>query len=52
MKNHLDEINGIKDYSKKFHHGSDPNAMQNLCNVTEGELTPWVRRVLDFLRTS
>lgn len=52
MKNHLDEISGINDYSKKFHHGSDPNAMQNLGNINDGELTTWVRRVLVFLRTS
>jgi len=50
LKPHLLELNEINDFSKKFHHEIDPSASQNLAQLTDAKLKPWVERTMNFLK--
>ncbi|MBA7685864.1 hypothetical protein ES703_94293 [subsurface metagenome] len=47
MKRQLDELRGINDFSKKYHHLTNPNAENE--PITDGELKSFVDRTLKFL---
>jgi wobble nucleotide-excising tRNase len=51
MKDRIDDLICINDYSKRFHHQFDPDAATNLEKITEGELSPWVKRTLEFVKS-
>lgn len=52
MKGKFEELTNINDFSKRFHHESDPNFSANRDNVTDAALQPWARRTIEFIRTS
>jgi wobble nucleotide-excising tRNase len=52
MKIKLEELTNINDFSKRFHHETDENYSVNRENVTEVELRPWVKRTIEFIRSS
>ena len=47
MKPQLDELRGINDFSKKYHHSTNPNAENE--PIIDGELKSFVDRALKFL---
>jgi hypothetical protein len=52
MQGKLDELYNINDYSKRFHHETDANFSENRNSVTDAELQPWVKRTIEFIRSS
>jgi len=44
LKPHVQEIEDINDYSKQFHHSTNPDA--DSCPITDGELRSYVARAL------
>ena len=50
MRDRTEELIFINDFSKRFHHQTDPNADANLDKITDGMLSPWVKRTIEFLR--
>ena len=50
LKPHLRELIELNDFSKKFHHDIDPSASQNLTQLTDTKLKPWVERTMNFLK--
>ena len=47
-KTFIDEIESINDYSKKFHHGPNPNGDSE--NVSITELNGYVKRTLELIK--
>lgn len=52
MKDKLEELTNVNDFSKRFHHETDSNYSVNRDNVTDSELQPWVRRTIEFIRSA
>ena len=46
-KDILEELDAINDYSKRFHHGTNPNADNEI--IDDGELQAYVKRTLDIV---
>ncbi len=49
MKKRIGELIAIKDFSKRFHHSEQRSEIVQ-SPLTDGELTGWVNRTLEFIR--